>query len=113
MVSKIYHPGQRYLITVFLALIFYLELIVSEVSPAGNKDLPLILWVLFATAGCLTYSLFETIILGTFDHSKPLPWVFQKAVYMCGGCRKHQKILPVDQTDLTPYDKDSVKSYKL
>ena len=102
------HPGSRYLITVFLALIFYLQLMEAEISPAGDKDLPLILWVLFANATCLTYSLFETIFLGTFDRSKPLPLPFRKLVEMCDGCCKRTKITPVEQTDMTPYDKDKV-----
>ena len=53
-----------YLITVFLALIFYLDLMSSEIAPAGDKDLPLILYVLYATAASLTYSLIETIFWG-------------------------------------------------
>ena len=53
-----------YLITVFLALIFYLDLMSSEIAPAGDKDLPLILYVLYATAASLTYSLMETIFWG-------------------------------------------------
>ena len=61
-----YSTGEKYgyLITVFLALIFYLDLMSSEISPAGDKDLPLILYVLYATAASLTYSLMETIFLG-------------------------------------------------
>ena len=100
------HRVTSYLITVFLALIFYLQLLEAEVSPAGNQDLPLVLWVLFATAGFLTYSLFETIFLATFDHSKPLPWLFQKFVNICHCCCKRKKIIPVEQTDLTQFDKD-------
>ena len=105
---KSIHRGSRYLITVFLALIFYLQLMEAKISPAGDKDLPLILWVLFANATCLTYSLFETIFLGTFDRSKPLPLPFRKLVEMCDGCCKRTKITPTEQTDLTPYDKDKV-----
>ena len=105
---KFFHRGSSYLITVFLALIFYLQLMEAEISPAGDKDLPLILWVLFANATCLTYSLFETIFLGTFDRSKPLPFPFRKLVEMCGGCCKRSEIIPAEQTDMTLYDKDLV-----
>ena len=80
----------------------------AEISPAGDKDLPLILLVLYANGTCLTYSLFETIFLGTFDRSKPLPLPFRKLVEMCDGCCKRTKITPVEQTDMTPYDKDKV-----
>ena len=80
----------------------------AEISPAGDKDLPLILLVLYANGTCLTYSLFETIFLGTFDHSKPLPLPFRKLVEMCDGCCKRTKITPTEQTDMTPYDKDKV-----
>ena len=47
-----------------LALIFYLDLMSSEIAPAGDKDLPLILYVLYATAASLTYALLETIFWG-------------------------------------------------
>ena len=53
-----------YLITVFLTLIFYLELMGSEIAPAGDKDLPLLLWVLYVTAASLTFSMMETIFWG-------------------------------------------------
>ena len=53
-----------YLITVFLALIFYLELMGSEIAPAGDKDLPLLLYVLYVTAASLTCSMMETIFWG-------------------------------------------------
>ena len=102
---KLFHRGSSYLITVFLALIFYLQLMEAEISPAGDKELPLILWVLFGNATCLTYSLFETIFLGTFDRSKPLPLPFRKLVEMCGGCCKRTEITPAEQTDMTLYDK--------
>ena len=36
----------------------------SEIAPAGDKDLPLILYVLYATAASLTYALLETIFWG-------------------------------------------------
>ena len=80
----------------------------AELSPAGDKDLPLILLVLYATAICLTYSLFATILLGTFDRSKPLPLPFRMLVKMCGGCCKRTKITPAEQTDMIPFDKDLV-----
>ena len=63
-----------YLITVFLALIFYLDLMSSEIAPAGDKDLPLILYVLYATAASLTYSLIETIFWGKNKSSTPEPF---------------------------------------
>ena len=50
------------------------------IYPAGDGDLPLILLVLYTTAACLTYSLFEIILIGAFDHSKPLPLLFRKLV---------------------------------
>ena len=79
----------------------------AEISPAGDKDLPLILLVLYANGTCLTYSLFETIFLGTFDRSKPLPLPFRKLVQLCDGCCKRTKIAPVEQTDTIPYDNDN------
>ena len=79
----------------------------AEISPAGDKDLPLILLVLYANGTCLTYSLFETIFLGTFDRSKPLPLPFRKLVQLCNRCCKRTKINTIEQTDTIPYDKDN------
>ena len=61
-----YSTGEKYgyLITVFLALVFYLELLSSEIAPAGENDLPLILYVLYTTAAILLFSLLDTIFWG-------------------------------------------------
>ena len=61
-----YSTGEKYgyLITVFLALVFYLELLSSEIAPAGENDLPLILYVMYTTAAILLYSILETILWG-------------------------------------------------
>lgn len=61
-----YSTGEKYgyLITVFLALVFYLDLLGSEIAPAGEGDLPLILYVLYVTAASLTFSMIETIFWG-------------------------------------------------
>ena len=61
-----YSTGEKYgyLITVFLALVFYLELLSSEIAPAGENDLPLILYVLYTTAAILLHSILDTILWG-------------------------------------------------
>ena len=61
-----YSTGEKYgyLITVFLALVFYLELLSSEIAPAGENDLPLILYVMYTTAAILLYSILATIFWG-------------------------------------------------
>ena len=61
-----YSTGEKYgyLITVFLALVFYLELLSSEIAPAGENDLPLTLYVLYTTAAILLHSILDTILWG-------------------------------------------------
>ena len=72
----------------------------SEIAPAGDKDLPLILYVLYATAASLTYALLETIFWGKDKVERVVPIVVHSILpHADFGPNNHQE----DATHFTSF----------
>ena len=67
-----------FLITLFLALVFFLNHVELQIAPVGYNDYPIILIFLLTSLVVLAYTIMQMIGFEFFDHNQRLPLWFRK-----------------------------------
>ena len=67
-----------FLITLFLALVFFLNHVELQIAPVGYNDYPIILIFLLTSLVVLAYTIMQMIGFEFFDQNKRLPLWFRK-----------------------------------
>ena len=67
-----------FLITLFLALVFFLNHVELQIAPVGYNSYPIILIFLLTSLVVLAYTIMQMIGFEFFDQNKRLPFWFRK-----------------------------------
>ena len=76
--SNIFEIYFSFLITLFLALVFFLNHVELQIAPVGYNDYPIILIFLLTSLVVLAYTIMQMIGFEFFDQNKRLPLWFRK-----------------------------------
>ena len=76
--SNIFAIYFSFLITLFLALVFFLNHVELQIAPVGYNDYPIILIFLLTSLVVLAYTIMQMIGFEFFDQNKRLPLWFRK-----------------------------------